>query len=72
MPSTRFEFRAVAGQVGEECLGLEDRLVPLFEAAAYAAEPPSAANRTALVASVTHVMEAALARVMAWRQRLMG
>jgi len=72
MPPTRFEFRAIAGQVGEQCLGLEDRLVPLFEAVAYAAEKLRTAKRTVPVACVSRVMEAALARVMAWRQRLIG
>ena len=71
MPPTRFEFRAVAGQVGEQCLDLEDRLVPLFEAVAYASQKPDAAKRTAPDAFVNRVMEGALARVMAWRQRLM-
>src|SRR5262249_11034980 len=27
MPPTRFEFRAIAGQAGEQCYGLEDRLI---------------------------------------------
>jgi hypothetical protein len=67
MPPTRFEFRAIAGQVGEQCLGLEDRLVPLFEAVAYAAAHQDDAKRTAPLSRVRRVLEAALARVLAWR-----
>jgi Fe-S-cluster containining protein len=70
MPPTRFEFRAVAGQVGEQCLGLVDRLVPLFEAVAYAAEHQSEAKLTAPLGLITRAMESALARVLAWRARL--
>jgi Fe-S-cluster containining protein len=70
MPPTRFEFRAVAGHVGEQCLGLEDRLVPLFEALAYAAEHRSEAKLTAPLGLITRAMEAALARVLAWRAGL--
>jgi Fe-S-cluster containining protein len=72
MPPTRFEFRAIASQVGEQCLGLEDRLIPLFEALQYAAQQQSAARRAAPVALITRVLEAALARVMAWRRATRG
>jgi Fe-S-cluster containining protein len=67
MPPTRFEFRAIAGQVGEQCLGLEDRLVPLFEAVAYASEHRSEAKLTTSLGLITRAMDAALARVLAWR-----
>jgi hypothetical protein len=72
MPPTRFEFRAIASQVGEQCLALEDRLIPLFEALAYAAPPQRAAQRTAPVALVNRALEAALTRVLAWRAALWG
>jgi Fe-S-cluster containining protein len=68
MPPTRFEFRAIASQVAEQCLGLEDRLVPLYEALTYAAQQQNASRRTAPTALVTRVLEAALARVLAWRR----
>lgn len=71
-PPTRFEFRTIAGLVGEQCFGLEDRLVPLFEAAAYAAGQQGAAQRSAPLSAVTRVLEAALARVLAWRERMKG
>lgn len=70
MPPTRFEFRAIAGQVGELCYGLEDRLVPLFEAVGYAAGLAGASKLSSPLAEVRRVLEAALARVLAWRQRL--
>jgi Fe-S-cluster containining protein len=69
-PPTRFEFRAVAGQVGERCFNLEDRLIPLFEAVTYAANQREAAKRQAPLAVVTQVLERAVARVLAWRRTL--
>jgi Fe-S-cluster containining protein len=71
-PPTRFEFRAIAGQVGEGCFGLEDRLVPLFEALDYATERRDAGGRIAPLAAVTRLLEAALVRVLAWRQMVVG
>jgi Fe-S-cluster containining protein len=67
-PPTRFEFRAIAGVVGEQCFGLEDRLVPLFDALRYAEEHSEASSSQAPQADVARVMEAALARVLAWRR----
>jgi Fe-S-cluster containining protein len=67
-PPTRFEFRAIAGQVGEQCFGLEDQLVPLFEAVSFAAQQQEACRRTAPVASVSRLVETFLARVLAWRR----
>jgi Fe-S-cluster containining protein len=71
-PPTRFEFRAIAGQIGEGCFGLEDRLVPLFEAVAYAVERREAGKRTAPLSAVTRLLEAALARVLSWRRLVRG
>ena len=67
-PPTRFEFRAIAGQIGEGCFGLEDRLVPLFEAVTYATERREAGKRTAPLSAVTRLLEVALTRVMTWRR----
>jgi Fe-S-cluster containining protein len=67
-PPTRFEFRAIAGVVGEQCFDLEDRLVPLFEALTYVDEQPYCPERQAPLSAVARVMEAALARVLAWRR----
>jgi hypothetical protein len=69
---TRFEFRAIAGQVGEQCYGLEDRLIPLFEALTYAAGLGGAAKRTSSRTEVRRALETALVRVLAWRARLMA
>ena len=71
-PPTRFEFRAIAGQVGEECFGLPDRLIPLFEAVASAAGQPGSVKRTSPLTAVRRALDAALERVLAWRGRLMG
>jgi Fe-S-cluster containining protein len=70
MPPTRFEFRAIAGQIGEQCYRLEDRLVPLFDALSYASGLTGAAKRAAPLAEVRRVLEVALARVMAWRRQM--
>ncbi len=69
-PPTRFEFRAIAGQMGEQSFGLEDRLIPLYTALDYAAEQRPAARRTAPLAAITRLLDAALARVMAWRRQI--
>jgi Fe-S-cluster containining protein len=69
-PPTRFEFRAIAGQVGEQCYSLEDRLVPLFEVPEYVRERPQAVQRAAPLSSVIRQMEATLRRVLAWRRML--
>jgi Fe-S-cluster containining protein len=71
-PPTRFEFRAIAGQVGEQCFGLEDRLVPLFEALSFAESQPSASRRMAPVALIHRALDMALARVLAWRSSLLA
>jgi Fe-S-cluster containining protein len=69
-PPTRFEFRAIAAATGEQCFALEDRLVPLFEATAYAADHQEASRLTAPLMAITRVLEVALARVLAWRRMI--
>jgi Fe-S-cluster containining protein len=71
-PPTRFEFRAIASQVGERCFGLEDRLVPLFETLSSVDEEWEAAERVASASMVTRLVESVLARVLAWRARFTG
>jgi Fe-S-cluster containining protein len=72
MPPTRFEFRAISGQVGEQCFEMEDRLIPLFELVSYATSQEGAGKRTSPLAEVRRVLEAALVRVLAWRRRVMA
>jgi Fe-S-cluster containining protein len=71
-PPTRFEFRAIAGRVGDQCFDLDDHLIPLFHALEYAAECRDARDRSAPRSSVLRVLEAALARVLAWWRVVQG
>ena len=67
-PPTRFEFRAIAGQIGEQAFALEDRLIPLFEALTYAEAQQKASRSTVPLATVNRFMEMIIGRVLAWRR----
>jgi Fe-S-cluster containining protein len=69
LPS-RFEFRAIAGRVGDQCFNLDDHLIPLFHALDHAADHRPAHKRAAPLTAITRLMEITLSRVMAWRRML--
>ena len=76
LAGTRMEFRAVAGEVGEACFGMRNRLIPLPlalpEAASTADETPATASQSQVTAAAEQAqrrVRMALARVLAAERR---